>query len=33
MDDIAGYISGVAFRLANMKVDIMIGRFAKISMS
>jgi uncharacterized protein Yka (UPF0111/DUF47 family) len=29
MDDIAGYISGVAFRLANMKVDnIMIGRFA-----
>jgi hypothetical protein len=30
MDDIAGYISGVAFRLANMKVDvIMIGRFAE----
>lgn len=29
MDEIAGYISGVAFRLANMKVDvIMIGRFA-----
>jgi len=30
MDDIAGYISGVAFRLANMKGDIiMIGRFAE----
>jgi predicted phosphate transport protein (TIGR00153 family) len=30
MDDIAGYISGVAFRLANMKMDvIMIGKFAK----
>lgn len=30
MDDIAGYISGVAFRLANMKVDvIMMGRFAE----
>src|ERR687892_2510776 len=30
MDDIAGYISGIAFRLANMKVDIiMIGKFAE----
>jgi uncharacterized protein len=30
MDDIAGYISGVAFRLANMKADIiMMGRFSE----
>lgn len=30
MNDIAGYISGVAFRLANIKVDIiMIGSFAE----